>query len=139
MLSSLLLDVENLDREDVFSLALVSLQLETDLAHPLAAFARLDFIRLLAFGGGFGAGFLVHLLLAAETLLLETFDDVDCATLLHWDFASGIGSLVHVVRFQAVHAADLVAAGTGKGGGMSESCRTSTETNAHRPDSRTNV
>lgn len=123
----------------MFSLALVSLQFETDLAHPLAAFAGLDFVRLLALGGGFGAGFLVHLLLAAETLLLETFDDVDRAALLHWDLASGVRALVHVVRFQAVHAADLVAAGTGKGGGMSESRRTSTETDAHGPDSRANV
>lgn len=61
-----------LDRENVLSLAFVSLQFETNLAHPLAALARFDLVLLLALGSSFGTRFLMHLLLAAKPLLFKT-------------------------------------------------------------------
>jgi hypothetical protein len=105
-------DVEKgnrLDREDVFSLALVALQFKTNLAHSLAAFARPDLVLLLALGSSFGTCLLVHLLLAAKTLLLETLDNVDSATPLERSFAGGVRLVVHVVELKTVHAADLEA------------------------------
>jgi hypothetical protein len=79
-----------LDRENVFSLALVALKFKTNLAHSLAALARPDFVLLLALGSSFGTGLLVHLLLAAKTLLLETLDNIDSATPLERSFAGGV-------------------------------------------------
>jgi hypothetical protein len=101
-----------LDRENVLSLAFVSLQLEANLAHSLAAFARFDLVLLLALGSSFGARFLVHLLLATKPLLLEALHNVDGTTLFQRGFTSRVGFVLKIVSFQAVHAADLEATGT---------------------------
>ena len=103
-----------LNREDMLSFALVALQLKTDLAHSLAALARPDLVLLLALGSSFSTGLLVHLLLAAKALLLETFDNIDSATPLQRSLASGVGLVFHAVEFETVHAADLEAASTGQ-------------------------
>lgn len=63
------------------ALSMVSLQLETDLAHSLGALARLDLIGLLAFSSSLGASFLVELLLSSLTLLLEALEDINGAAL----------------------------------------------------------
>ena len=97
----------------MLSLAFVSLQLKADLAHSLTALARFDLVLLLALGSGFGTGLLVHLLLAAKTLLLEALDDVDGATPLERSFAGGVRLVVHVVELKTIHATNLEAAGTG--------------------------
>lgn len=102
-----------LDRENVFSLALVALKFKTNLAHSLAALARPDLVLLLALGSSFGTSLLVHLLLAAKTLLLEALDDVDGATPLERSFAGGVRLVVHVVELKTIHATNLEAAGTG--------------------------
>ena len=101
-----------LDRENVLSLAFVSLQLKADLAHSLTALARFDLVLLLALGSSFGARFLVHLLLATKPLLLEALHNVDGTTLLQRSFTSRIGFVLEIVSFQAVHAADLEATST---------------------------
>ena len=56
---------------------MILLELQANFAHPLAAFAGLDLVRLLGFGSGLGTQLLVELLLANVALLLQTFDDVD--------------------------------------------------------------
>ena len=109
-----------LDRENVLPLALVALKFKPNLAHSLAALARPDLVLLLALGSSFGAGLLMHLLLAAKALLLETLDDVNGATSLQGGFSGGVGLVFHVVELEAVHAADLEATRTRQRGCMSE-------------------
>jgi hypothetical protein len=96
-----------LDRENVLSFALISLQLEADFAHPLAALARFDLVKLLALGGSFGARFLMHLLFAAKTLLFETLDNVNSATSLQRHLTGGVGLIIDIVCFEAIHTTDL--------------------------------
>ena len=74
--------VVKLHGEDVLSFAAVSLKLKAQLAHAFSSFARLDTVVLFAFGSCFRAGLLKHLLLAALTLLLKAFVDVNGATLV---------------------------------------------------------
>lgn len=96
----------------MLSLALVLLQFEPNLAHSLAAFARFDLVLLLALCSGFGASFLVHLLLAAKPLLFEAFHNVDGTTFLQRSFTSSVGFILNIVSFEAIHPADLEAAST---------------------------
>jgi hypothetical protein len=114
----------------VFSLALVALKFKPNLAHPLATLARPDFVLLFALGSSFSTSLLVHLLLAAKTLLLETLDDVDGATPLQRSFASGVRLVFHVVELEAVHAADLETTGTGQRSCMGERSRAGAESDA---------
>lgn len=65
----------------MFCLATVLLQLQSDLAHAFGAFARFDFVLLLALGGGFGAHLLVEFLPATLPFPLNAFDDVNGAAL----------------------------------------------------------
>lgn len=60
---------------------MVSLQLETDLAHALGALSWLDLVGLLAFSSSLGASLLVELLLSSLTLLLEALEDINGAAL----------------------------------------------------------
>lgn len=101
-----------LDREDVLPLAFVSLELEANLAHPLAAFAGFDLVLLLALRSSLGTRFLVHFLPAAKPLLLEALHNVDGTTLLQRGFTSRVRFVLKIVSFQAVHAANLEATGT---------------------------
>jgi hypothetical protein len=96
----------------MLSLALVSLQLQANLAHSLAAFARFDLILLLALGSSFGARFLVHLLFAAKSLFLKTFHNVDGTSLLQRSFSRGVRFVFNIMSFQAIHAADLETTGS---------------------------
>jgi len=127
-----------LDRENVLSLALVALQFKADLTHSLAAFAGPDLVLLLALGSSFGTSLLMHFLLAANTLLLETFDNVDSATPFEGSFAGGVGFIFHVVELETVHAADLEATGTGQGGCVGERSRTGAESDAQWARRRSN-
>lgn len=96
----------------MLSLALVALQLEANFAHPLATLARPDLVLLLALGSSFSTGLLVHLLLAAKTLLLKALDNINSAAPLQWSFAGGVRLVFHVVELKTVHAADLETTGT---------------------------
>lgn len=65
----------------MLSFAVVALKFEAELTHTFSALSRLDFVRLLAFGGSLGAHLLVELFLSTLALLLEAFINVDCSTL----------------------------------------------------------
>jgi len=77
--------------EDMFPLAVISLHFQADFAHSLGSSARLDFVCLVALCSGFGASFLVELLLSALAFPLETFKDVDGASLREVSWSSGTG------------------------------------------------
>jgi hypothetical protein len=94
----------------MLSLALVLLQFQAELSHAFAAFTRLYFVRLFAFGSSFGTSLLVQLLFATLTLPLKSFDDVDSAA-PHWCIAN-IAIVVVVVSLKTCHTADEKAATT---------------------------
>ena len=79
----------------VLSLALVVLELQTNLAHALTAFSRLDLVGLFAFRGCLGAVLLPHLLFAMSALLFEAFVDVDSTALV--DLSSSVRPLILVL------------------------------------------
>ena len=61
----------------MFRLSAVILQLQTNLAHALCTFARLDLVGLLALCRVLGTHLLMQFLLATLALELDALDDVD--------------------------------------------------------------
>lgn len=72
--------------ENVLAFAVVALQFETDFSHAFGASSRLDFVCFFAFCGSLRTSFLVELFLSSLAFLLETFEDIDSATL--WKISS---------------------------------------------------
>lgn len=111
-------------RQDMLSFPTIPLHLQPNLSHSLSSLARLDLVRLFAFGSGFGASFLIELLLSALTFPLQTLENVDCATfrkIAFFNGADGVGVIAVIICWaESVWLSKCVAAAAREGGRVCE-------------------